>query len=187
MVRNFFLTVQNAWTSRKLHCLSIQKGLDLLIPFLVQLFRSSHDLSHIPSSWAKVRVTFISIAGRKSTEQPNFYWLISLWLRWQHFYESDFNTVGKWSSYHRQKCIYLQIRKQNTDNFGRKTLLLYVLLYIIIVCRAKPGHRFFISEIFSRDTLAHALNYSIELWQQWYFIYFEHKSICMYILYFIQL
>jgi ribonuclease HI len=56
----------------------LQKGLDILLPYLVKLFKWSYALEHIPQAWREVRVVFIPKAGKRDTEQPKSFRPISL-------------------------------------------------------------------------------------------------------------
>jgi hypothetical protein len=56
----------------------LQKGLDILLPHLVKVFKWSYTLGYIPQAWREVRVVFIPKAGKRDTEQPKSYRPISL-------------------------------------------------------------------------------------------------------------
>lgn len=56
----------------------MQNGMDILIPQLIRIFRSSLLFGHIPESWREVKVVFIPKPGKKSEQLPKSFRPISL-------------------------------------------------------------------------------------------------------------
>lgn len=56
----------------------LQRGLDLITPALVALFRTSFNLGYIPQAWCQVNVVFIPKLGNRPSELPKSYRPISL-------------------------------------------------------------------------------------------------------------
>lgn len=54
------------------------KGVDILCPYLVKVFRASLAFGHIPEQWTNVKVIFIPKAGKKDYSQPKSFRPISL-------------------------------------------------------------------------------------------------------------
>ena len=50
----------------------LQRGMKILLPTLVLLFRASYTLGYLPKAWRNVRVVYIPKAG-KDPEQPKSY------------------------------------------------------------------------------------------------------------------
>ena len=48
----------------------LQKGIGNLLPFLVNIFRSSLALGYIPEKWRRAKVTFLPKAGKKDCTSP---------------------------------------------------------------------------------------------------------------------
>ena len=55
----------------------LQKGLSILLPLFIKLFRLSYTLGHVPDVWKEVKVVFIPKAG-KNPEEPKSYRPINL-------------------------------------------------------------------------------------------------------------
>ena len=56
----------------------LHHGIDILLESLVSIFRSSYELSYIPTTWRKVNVVFIPKAGCRSQSDPKAFRPISL-------------------------------------------------------------------------------------------------------------
>lgn len=56
----------------------LQKGIQVILPTLIHLFKASYALGYLPMAWRKVKVVFIPKAGKKDPEQPKSYRPISL-------------------------------------------------------------------------------------------------------------
>ena len=90
----------------------LQKGIDVLLPHLVKLYRKSIEVGTIPESWLETRVSFIPKPGKSDYTDPKSYRPISL---------SSFVLKGL------EKVILYHVNEEhiNKDNFFSKNLYSY--------------------------------------------------------------
>jgi hypothetical protein len=56
----------------------LQEGWDVLVPYLVRIFRASLTAGYVPTAWRQVKVVFIPKPGRNTYSGPKDYRPISL-------------------------------------------------------------------------------------------------------------
>jgi hypothetical protein len=56
----------------------LQEGREVLVPYLVRIFRACLDTGYVPTAWSQVKVMFIPKPGRNTYSGPKDYRPISL-------------------------------------------------------------------------------------------------------------